>query len=202
MAAKSASIVIDSSLSLLFAGGWTRRSLGGVRYAGQARTNELDPDAPTLAAGGPSLPQGGGMGAALLFRGLLRRVAEDGLGLQELVEGVVAPLAPVAAHLVAAERGGHVAAAAVDRDLAGAQPRGDLAGLFDVGRLHIGGEAVLGVVADIDGLVDRFVAEDRQHRAEDLFTGDGHVVGDVGEDGGLHIVALVEAIRTDRKSVV
>src|SRR6185312_7367194 len=69
----------------------------------------------------------------VLLGGLLRRVAEDGLGLQEFVEGVVAPLAPVAAHLVAAEGGGHVAAAAVDRHLAGAQPRGHLAGLVDVG---------------------------------------------------------------------
>src|SRR4051812_5357733 len=82
-----------------------------------------------------------------LLRRFLRRIAEDGLGLEELVEGEVAPLAPVTAHLVATERGGQVAAAAVDRHLAGAQLRRHLAGLGQVRRLDVGGQAVLGVVA-------------------------------------------------------
>src|SRR5436190_9629019 len=47
--------------------------------------------------------------ARILLRGLLGCVAEHRFGLEELVEGVVAPLAPIAAHLVAAEGGGHVA---------------------------------------------------------------------------------------------
>ena len=91
------------------------------------------------------------------------------------------------------------AAAAVDRDLAGAQPRGHLADLRLVGARDVGGEAVLGVVADLHRLVDRLVAEDRDHRPEDLFLGDGHVVGDVGEHRRLHIVALVQAFRTARR---
>ena len=36
--------------------------------------------------------------------------------------------------------------------------------------------------------------DDRQHRAEDLLLGDGHVARDVGEDRGPHEVALVEAV--------
>ncbi len=111
------------------------------------------------------------------------------------MEAVVAPLAAVAAHLVAAEGRHHVPAAAVDGHLARPQLGGDLAGLLEVAGLHIGGEPVLGVVADIDSLIDRVVAEDGQDGPEDLFFGDGHVIGDVRKDGGLHIVALVQTLR-------
>src|SRR5678816_4619101 len=49
---------------------------------------------------------------AILLRSLLRRVAQHGLGLQELVEGVVAPLAPAAAPPGTAKGIGQIAAAA------------------------------------------------------------------------------------------
>ena len=46
-----------------------------------------------------------------------------------------------------------------------------------------------------DGVVVVVVGDDRQHRAEDLLLGDGHLVVDVGEHGRLDVPALVEARR-------
>src|ERR1019366_4627702 len=66
--------------------------------------------------------------AASLF-GRLDAVAQHRLGLEELGEGVVAPFAPVARHLVAAEGGHHIAAGAVNADLARPQLRGHFAEL-------------------------------------------------------------------------
>ena len=75
------------------------------------------------------------------------------------MEAELAPLAPVAALLVAAERRVEIEAV-VDRHPARADPAGDGAGLLEVGGRDIAREAVLGVVGDLDGLVDVVVAED------------------------------------------
>ena len=112
------------------------------------------------------------------------------------MEGEITPLAPVTAHLIATERGHHVAAAAVDRDLTSAQFAGHITGFVKVFGLHIGRQAVLRVVANIDGLIEAVIAQDRQHGAEDFFLGDGHLVGNIGKNGGLHIIALVQTFRT------
>ena len=55
---------------------------------------------------------------------------------------------PYAGLLVAAERGVRVERAAVDLDLAGAQPAGDRAGVVRVARPHAAGEAVDDAVGD------------------------------------------------------
>ena len=58
----------------------------------------------------------------------------------------------------------------------------------------IGGEAVFGVVRDLDRLVDRVIGEDRQNRPENLFARDRHVIGDIREDGGLGVIAPLQAL--------
>src|SRR5882757_2410377 len=122
-----------------------------------------------------------------------RAVARDRLDLEILGEPVVAPLAAVARHLVAAERHGHVAVGAIEADLTRPQPRSHLAHPARVRAGNVGGEAVHGVVADFDGLVDGVVAQDRKDRTEDFLARDGHVVGHIREHSGLDVVALVEA---------
>src|SRR5438105_3666581 len=126
------------------------------------------------------------------------RPMDDGLGLQVVAEGGFAPFTPVARCLVAAERGREVLARAVDVDHAGFDPGRDLFGPLVRAGLHIGGEAVGGVVGDADGLLDITIANDAEHRAEDLFARYGHVVRYVGENGGPDVVALREAVRPPR----
>lgn len=53
-----------------------------------------------------------------------------------------------------------------------------------------GGEAEGGVVGDLDGLVEVAGAEEHGDGAEELFAVDGAGAGDVGEDGGLEVVAV------------
>ena len=64
--------------------------------------------------------------------------------------------------------------------------------------LHIGGEAIDRVVADGDSLLLAVIGQHGQHRPEDFLARDGHVVGDIGKDGGLHIIALVQPLRPPR----
>src|SRR3954467_2276352 len=116
------------------------------------------------------------------------------LRLEELLEAELAELAAVAGLLVAAERRQRIEAAAVDLDLAGADLPSNLLGPLGIARPHTAGQAVDGVVGDLDGLVLAVVGKDRQHRSEDLLLGDGHIGADLGEDGRLHEVALVQAL--------
>src|SRR5690606_33583305 len=123
-----------------------------------------------------------------------RRLASElhRLDLEELLEAVLAVLAPVAAVLVAAEGRVRVEGPAVDLDLAGADPAGEGLGPLRVGAPHAAGQAVDRVVGDSGGVVLVLVADDRQDRPEDLLLGDGHVVADLGEDRRLHVVAALE----------
>ena len=66
--------------------------------------------------------------------------------------------------------------------------------LADVTRPHAGGEAVGRVVALQHGVVLVLERNDGDDRAEDLLTGDLHVVPHAGEDGGLDEVALLETL--------
>ena len=104
-----------------------------------------------------------------------------------------AEFAADAALLEAAERTRHVEdRSAVDGDDTGADLAGDLGGPVDVGGPHRARESVVGIVGDGDRLLDGGVPDARQHRPEDLLASDGHVVGDPGEHGGLHIETLPE----------
>src|SRR5207244_1655125 len=93
----------------------------------------------------------------------LRRVTERGLGLQVFVEGELAPLAPITAALVAAERRAHVEAV-VDRDGTGADPAGDRTSLIEICARNIASQTVFRVVGDLQCLIQVVVAEDAQHR--------------------------------------
>src|ERR1700730_3104185 len=117
----------------------------------------------------------------------------DVLLLGVLVQCVRSAFAPEAALLVAAEGVVRVDdVPVVDVDHAGFQAPGDVECPLFVAAPDAGGQAVVGVVGDRDGLVDRVVGQDREYGPEHLFPGDGHVVGDVGEDGRLDPVADLE----------
>lgn len=116
----------------------------------------------------------------------------DSLGLSVVSQSVLAELAADAGLLVAAER--HLVVqgvVGVDPDGAGAQGVGDLDGGVEVLGVHGGGQAVGGVVAELDRLLLGLELADRADGAEDLLLHDLHVLGHVGEDGGLDEVALV-----------
>src|ERR1700689_475300 len=120
-------------------------------------------------------------------------VYRDVLLLGVLVQCIRSALAPEAALLVAAEGVGRVDhVPVVDVDHAGFQAPGDVEGPLFVTAPYAGRQAVVGVVGDRDGLVDGVVGQDNQNGPEDLFPGDGHVVGDAGEDGRLNPVAGLE----------
>src|SRR4029453_1155920 len=76
-------------------------------------------------------------------------VPKDALDLEVVGESELAPLAPVAALLVAAERAAEVERV-VDVHRAGPEPLGDGAGLLLVGACDVGRQPVLGVVGDRD----------------------------------------------------
>lgn len=79
----------------------------------------------------------------------------------------------------------------VDPDGTSLQGVGDLNGGVEVGGVDGGGETVCGVVADADGFFLGLELCDGADGTEDFFLHNGHVVLDVGEDGGLDEVALV-----------
>src|SRR6478735_12372486 len=128
--------------------------------------------------------------------GLLGRdVDAVGLDLGVLLEALDAVLAPDTTGLVPAEGGvGPVGDAPVDADGAGAQLTADGERPLLVRRGDVAAEAVLVVVGHAHRFVVTVERDDDQHGAEDLLAGDGHVVGDVGEQRGLHEPTLVELL--------
>lgn len=68
---------------------------------------------------------------------------------------------------------------------------GDLDGGVEVGCVDSGSKTVCGVVTNADGVLLGLELGDRADGSENLFLHDGHVVLDVGEDGGLDEVSLV-----------
>src|SRR6516162_3047837 len=132
-----------------------------------------------------------------LSRGLFGCVAQGAFDLQVLVEPELAPLSTVAAVLVAAERRVHVESM-VDRHPAGPDLAGHLTRLVEVGPRDKAGQAVIGVVGDVYGLIDVVIAEDAQHRPEDFLARDRHVIGDIRENGRLDVVTGVQPCRPAR----
>src|SRR5215211_295684 len=125
-------------------------------------------------------------------------VAGDRLDLEIFLEAVLAPLAAVAGLLVAAERRGAVVRHALQVDVAGADLAGHAARAFHRIARDVTGETVGRVVGDLHRFGFILGADDGQYRSEDLFAGDRHVVGDVGEDGRADIEALVDALGETR----
>ncbi len=70
---------------------------------------------------------------------------------------------------------------AVDPADAGFQLVDNSVSAVEVGRHHAGGEAVFGGVGAANDLRFVGIAEDRHHRAEDLFAHDGHLVAAIGK---------------------
>src|SRR6478752_1090398 len=115
----------------------------------------------------------------------------EGLGLEVLGEAVRAEFTAHPGLLVTAEGGQGVEAAAVDVDLPGVHAAGEGDGLLVVRAPDGAGQPVDGAVGDPQGVVHVLVPQDGEDRAEDLLLGDRHVRGDVGEDRGADVVALV-----------
>src|SRR5487761_2253842 len=88
-------------------------------------------------------------------------VVLDGLHLKELLEAVVAELAPDARLLVSAKWRDHVEGAAIDLHLTGANLARDLEGLLVGVCRDANREPVVGVVGASDGLVLGVVGDDR-----------------------------------------
>ena len=65
-----------------------------------------------------------------------------------------------------------------------------------IARLDIARQAVRRVVSNLDRFVFVLIRKNREDRPEDFLARDGHVVIHVTEDGGLDVVASVQAIRT------
>mmetsp|Transcript_84144 Transcript_84144/g.265612 ORF Transcript_84144/g.265612 Transcript_84144/m.265612 type:complete len:252 (-) Transcript_84144:751-1506(-) len=124
---------------------------------------------------------------------LRRRLACEVLGDKVLLDAGLAPLAGVAALLVASEGRVRGAGGAVDHDGA----RAELArhGQRALGALGPDGvvEAVDRVIRDGDTLLFRLVGDDGEHGAEDLLLRNGHLVVHVREDRGLDVVAVLQA---------
>src|SRR6266498_1801771 len=144
---------------------------------------------------GPRLPglQADDLVPELLF---LRKLLDaDVLRLQVLLEAPTPELTAQARLLVPAEGGGrddHVVG--VDPYGSGADALGDLDGAGRIPRPDGPRQAVDRVVRVPDGLFDRLVAHDRQHRAEDLLLRDAHRGLHVAEDRGLVVVAALVAL--------
>src|SRR5256885_5590099 len=107
--------------------------------------------------------------------------AGHGLDLHEFLEAEAAPFAAVARLLVAAERRGPLVGCTVDVDVAGPHAPGNAACPLHVARGNVPRQPVGGVVGHADGIVLALVADDRQHRPEDLLARNRHVVAYLGE---------------------
>ncbi len=103
-----------------------------------------------------------------------------------------ATLAADARLLEAAERHAEVGAERVVPDGARAQLPGDLAGPVDVVGEDGGVQPVDRVVGELDGVVLVVGGDHAEHGPEDLLLRDRRVVVDVGEHGGLDVVAALE----------
>src|SRR5579884_1211627 len=113
----------------------------------------------------------------------------------DLGEAVVAPrpvLDPDAAPLGPPEGlVGSQGQMSVDPRRAALEAGGHLGAALGIRTPHRAGEAEVGGVGPLDGVVDVAVRDDRQRRAELLLVDDAGAVGHVGQDRGLVEVALV-----------
>src|SRR6476620_8085649 len=115
----------------------------------------------------------------------------DGLDGEVLGVPVGAVTVAQPALLRSAERTGDPEVAlAVDGDVASTHALSDGERPVDVSSADFTGQAVDAVVGDGDGLVVGVVRRDGQHRPEDLLLGDLGIGVDVGQQGGLRVVAV------------
>ena len=82
--------------------------------------------------------------------------------------------------LLVAPEGGHwIETATVDLHLAATELARYRVGMVCVLGPDTAGQAVVGVVGNLDGLVFGVVGNDREHGPEDLLSGDGHIPRDI-----------------------
>jgi len=125
-----------------------------------------------------------------LLDGGIGQLDHDGLDLGVELQGVLSQLAASSALLEATEGLSSVeAVVGVHPDGAGLDLVGVLEDSVDVAGEDTGGETVVATVGTLDGLIQGAEAHDAHDGAEDLLAGDGHIVLDIGEDGGLDEVA-------------
>ena len=122
---------------------------------------------------------------------------DDRLLVGHFLQRVVHTLAPVSAHLDAAEgqglhpQGGRP----VDDHAASLQPVGDIQRLVDVVREDRRLQAVGRVIGHAYRLVDRGEGHQRHHRSEDLLLEERHIHRHFGQHGRLHETAPALAAR-------
>src|SRR5262245_47041149 len=108
--------------------------------------------------------------------------AHHGLDLEELLETKRAPFPAKTGLLVAAERGREIQTLPVQMNVAGADPPRYRARMVDAAGRHIARQAIRRVVGDPYRLLLVGVRQDAEHRPEDLFARDRHIVRHAAED--------------------
>src|SRR5438445_196961 len=125
--------------------------------------------------------------------GWSRALHIDDVSLGELVEAVFAIGAADAAFAPAGVEALHgLEVFAVDVGLAEVDLLAGAEGGVEVAGVDAGGEAVVGIVSEIDGLVEVVELHDGDYGAEDFAADDVHALGAAGEHGGLIVVAAFE----------
>ncbi len=126
----------------------------------------------------------------------LPHVQPNRFQLRVMLNRVCAQLAPEAGALVSTKRQcGIHQTIGVDPDRASAKLPRDGVGFFDVSGPDSGGKSVRISIRQFDDLIDVIEAKRRQHRTEDFFLRNLHVVFDFAEDRGLNEKAFAAVYR-------
>src|SRR5262245_29704189 len=123
-----------------------------------------------------------------------RMLVDDRFGLEKFTEGNLSPFTSISRHLVASERGLRIFRRAINKHHPRLKSGGHVIRAFLACRLHIGGQAVNGVIGDADRVIDIFISNHTKNRSEDLLACDRHLVRHVRENGGLDIVACLKSV--------
>src|SRR5260370_18757545 len=123
----------------------------------------------------------------------LRRLDPDRLDVEIFFQMLLAGLAAVTAHLVAAERHRRIhRLIAIDPNRSGAKRLCNPMRVADILGPDPAAEAEGGGVGALDQFVTVFERDRRDHRPKDLLLSDPHIVLDVGEHCRRHEIALCE----------
>src|SRR3990167_146680 len=131
----------------------------------------------------------------LLLGGRNGRITQNALDLQKIVETKFTPFATIATLLVTAE-GTIEIKAVIDGHPSCPNLAGNGPFLVEIRARHVAGQTIFGIVGDRNGLLDVVVTENADDRSKNFFTGDGHVVADIGENGRLYKITRCQSIRT------
>ena len=131
------------------------------------------------------LVSGAGLSASRIGPGFSARGFGERLDLEVFLETRDAHLATQTGLFVPTKRYvGPVPNTAVNRHGSGADTTGDGLGMFGIIGEDRSRQSVDGIVGDGHGVIIVVVCNGHENWTEDLLLGDGHVVGDIGQDGG------------------